>query len=215
MLSLVMYNIYMEIVLPTVKYGDLVILIDDEDEEFVTSQKLYVIFSRKIKNFYVMTGERKYLHRLITNAPFGKVVHHKNHNTLDNRKSNLEITTASENGKESFKAYTDTQKLSKKDVKEILTSKLSQIKLSRKYNVSQCAISKIQTGEWYQNYCPEIIRREKNPLKMVKRFSEQQKRNIKKMIKKGVKMKLISFKYDIPLSILYDVKNGKAWKKIQ
>lgn len=38
-----------------------------------------------------------YLHRFVMNAQKGEYVHHKNHDTFDNRKSNLEITTNSRN----------------------------------------------------------------------------------------------------------------------
>lgn len=40
-------------------------------------------------------GQMRYvrMHRLIMNCPKGMVVHHKNHNTLDNRRCNLEIMT--------------------------------------------------------------------------------------------------------------------------
>lgn len=37
-----------------------------------------------------------YMHRLIMNCPRGLIVHHKNRNTLDNRKSNLIIMTPEE-----------------------------------------------------------------------------------------------------------------------
>lgn len=46
-----------------------------------------------------MEGKSKtfYLHRFVTDAPKGKVVDHMNHNTLDNRKINLNVCTQFEN----------------------------------------------------------------------------------------------------------------------
>ena len=41
--------------------------------------------------------ETRYLHRIIMNCPPGHEVDHINHNTLDNRKSNLNIATISQN----------------------------------------------------------------------------------------------------------------------
>lgn len=43
------------------------------------------------------------MHRLIMDAPKGMVVHHKNHDTLDNRKENLVICTQRQNSKHQFK----------------------------------------------------------------------------------------------------------------
>lgn len=47
---------------------------------------------------YVLRRDRKTsLHRYLTNAPQNKVVDHINHNTLDNRMTNLRICTVAEN----------------------------------------------------------------------------------------------------------------------
>jgi len=44
-------------------------------------------------------GKQCLLHRLILQAKTGEEVHHKNNNPLDNRRNNLELTTASEHQK--------------------------------------------------------------------------------------------------------------------
>lgn len=43
------------------------------------------------------TGRRLAMHRFLMNAPAGSVVHHKNNDGLDNRRSNLEVTTNRQN----------------------------------------------------------------------------------------------------------------------
>jgi len=46
---------------------------------------------------YAMSGDRILLHRLITNAPKGMEVDHKDHCTLNNLDNNLRVCTRSEN----------------------------------------------------------------------------------------------------------------------
>lgn len=74
------------------------VIIDADDYEKLSGHRWFakksahcVYAVRKI-----VSGGREHLirmHRVIVNCPGGFEVHHKNHNTLDNRKSNLEITS--------------------------------------------------------------------------------------------------------------------------
>lgn len=69
-------------------------LIDIEDINLVKNYKWCY------KEGYAMSkpkGKNVLLHRLIMDAPDDKVVDHKNHNTLDNRKGNLRICTTRQN----------------------------------------------------------------------------------------------------------------------
>jgi len=47
--------------------------------------------------WYVKSTTGGYLHRLITNAPTGRKVDHRNHDSLDNRRENLRVVTNKEN----------------------------------------------------------------------------------------------------------------------
>lgn len=200
----------MEIILSTKKFGDVKILIDDEDDFFVTNRKLYVI--KNNNHLYVVNSDRKYLHRLIVGAEKGQVVDHINHNTLDNRKDNLKICTHSENRLNSFKSFTDTQKLSKKQIKQILLSDKSNNELANIYNVSNCLISKIRAGKMYSNYYPEIERRN---IKAGERLPIEKRKEIKeKVLNCSTSIYKLAKELNIAESILYRVKNGKIWQGV-
>ena len=82
-----------------------VALIDDEDFELVSQYTWYAGWDSHTKSYYACTKIKKetgghtllQMHRLIMNAQKGEQVDHINHNTLDNRKSELRICNASEN----------------------------------------------------------------------------------------------------------------------
>jgi hypothetical protein len=202
-------------ILKTKKYGEIDILIDNEDVALASNYKLCVSYAKNTSSFYVMTSDRKYLHRLIMNAQKGQVVDHINHNTLDNRRGNLRLVSHSENALNSLRAYTDTQKLSEKQVGEIIKSELPLRELSKKFGVSNCLISKIKTGEMYSNYCVDIKRQEKK----MGIFGEErpmfEKRAIKREVMDGGRIKIISEKWGIASETLYRIKNNKIWRKVK
>jgi len=86
-----------EIYVQSPKYGHFIVLIDTEDLNLILKYSWCV---HKInKNFYCISTNRQYiqLHRLIMSFPKDKLVDHKNHNCLDNRKENLRICTNKQN----------------------------------------------------------------------------------------------------------------------
>ena len=80
-------------------------IVDDEDYQFLMSFKWHAGYDGNKKTVYAKSckrmGEGKIktfrMHRLITKATPGMVVDHINHDTLDNRKSNLRVVTQKEN----------------------------------------------------------------------------------------------------------------------
>lgn len=82
-----------------------VTLVDDEDYDFLMQWKW---FAKRIPKYPELTFHAMRaqtvprrttvsMHRVITNCPTGLVVDHINHNTLDNRRSNLRVCTNAEN----------------------------------------------------------------------------------------------------------------------
>lgn len=79
-------------------------LIDDEDFERVSAHKWLAAFNKQRCCFIAQRTVRKntkaktiLMHRFIVNPPVDMQVDHKNHNTLDNRKSNLRVCTRTQN----------------------------------------------------------------------------------------------------------------------
>jgi len=79
-------------------------LVDAEDFERVSKYKWTAEWSKDIKSYYAfrssfINGKQKMIrmHRFILNVPKGMYVDHINHNTLDNRKSNLRVCSNKQN----------------------------------------------------------------------------------------------------------------------
>ena len=76
-------------------------LIDDEDYEMVSLFRWHVNSDGYARYTFVNIDGSHYnlmLHRLIANTPHGMYTDHRNHDVLDNRKSNLRICTVKQNG---------------------------------------------------------------------------------------------------------------------
>ena len=77
-----------------------VALIDKEDYDKVKNYGWHVTYNKHTNSFYAQTEINKKgikMHRLILNATEGLNIDHKDHNTLNNRKSNIRICTTSQN----------------------------------------------------------------------------------------------------------------------
>lgn len=81
-----------------------VAVISKQDYRRVNRYKWYAHFSkganRKVGQPYAratINGKKVYLHRFVLEAPEYMHVDHRNHQTLDCRRENLEIVTVSEN----------------------------------------------------------------------------------------------------------------------
>ena len=202
----------MIIELKTNKYGTLQLLLDDEDYKKFKDFKLYASFMQSNKSFYVLTKEKKYLHRLIMNAKRGEIVDHINHNTLDNRKNNLRICSQSENRLNSKRFKEDSQKLTIKDIEYILTSKDSNNALARRFNVSNCLINNIKCGYIYTQYCPDVPRHKAKKVKKMPDFIKKQIKN--KVLDYDGSMCQLAKELNMPSNRLYLIKNGKIWKNV-
>ena len=107
----IFHDDYIEIILTNRKKVFLSCFIDKEDYVKVKDYYWMPHYHAHVKNYYVYCvktiplkdrkdgkkQERIRLHRYIMDCPVGKVIDHINHNTLDNRKSNLKICTNYEN----------------------------------------------------------------------------------------------------------------------
>ncbi len=82
-------------------------VIDKSDAENVAKHR-WVAQPASMGGFYAAThieGKTTYLHRFLLDAPMGMYVDHINHDTLDNRRSNLNLCTNQENNANRDGAY--------------------------------------------------------------------------------------------------------------
>lgn len=78
-------------------------LVDNEDFDVISKYKWYYANGYAQRSQYMGGGRSnkkvivQQMHRLIMGSPDGKMVDHKNHDCLDNRKSNLRVCSRTEN----------------------------------------------------------------------------------------------------------------------
>jgi hypothetical protein len=75
-------------------------LIDRADLPLIASHGWSAHWKRHARTFYAVATiyyQQVSMHRLIMDAPKGKHVDHRNHNGLDNRRSNLRLATPAQN----------------------------------------------------------------------------------------------------------------------
>lgn len=83
-----------------------VAIVDDADYERVSPYNWYAVYNHGTRSFYAVRTIRQgtfrttvIMHRMILGAPKGVPVDHENHDTLDNRRDNLRLTTSQGNNK--------------------------------------------------------------------------------------------------------------------
>lgn len=73
------------------------VLVDEEDWSELSKYAWHI----ETNHGYVVYRDSKkhkyYMHRLVLNSPAGKIIDHRNRNKLDNRKSNLRISSSRRN----------------------------------------------------------------------------------------------------------------------
>lgn len=94
----------MELIINSKKHGRFVVFFDEEDADLILSKKWHIRNKISSRNIYAAAYVRDgkitkniLMHRLIMNPSSQMVVDHKNHNGLDNRRSNLRVCTNRQN----------------------------------------------------------------------------------------------------------------------
>lgn len=131
-----------------------VAIIDAEDFGLVSQYKWQAL--RCPNTVYAVRGGGKVLlHRVLLNAPDGMHVDHKNHDGLDNRKTNLRLCTHSENNRNRQKQTGCSSKfkgVSKRNSRPNLWR--AQIKINKQIHTRSFA-TELEAALWYDEMAME------------------------------------------------------------
>jgi len=135
----------MELKIESVRHGNHIILIDDEDYDKIKGYTWSIALRGRLsKTFYISgykhksgrNAYRPFLHRLIMDCPDGFCVDHINGNALDNRKQNLRICTQQQNSFNSNKQNIKTSSVYKGVTFDKARNKYqAQIKINYKHKI--------------------------------------------------------------------------------
>jgi hypothetical protein len=182
-----------------------------------------ILLGRKNKPGYirvwVSTTKSEQVHRLVANTfipnPLNKpCVNHINAIPSDNRVSNIEWVTYSENtihaldnGLTSLVGHTHRDsKLTKTQVIEIYHSELTPTELSVIYHTTEQNISNIKIGKiWHRVTGAKYIKKD------VKYLSEEM---VLTIFNANMSYKDISQKYGVNIHLIGQIKTGRKWSKI-
>lgn len=164
-----------KIILNSPKYGEKICLIDKEDlNKILEFSTVKLKYERSNNSFYAVFQTWKNnkpsnipLHRFIINAPKNLEVDHINHNTLDNRKSNLRLATKAENAQNKIKAQSNNKtsgirgvswKKDRQKWKAYLSVNRKQIHIGYFDDIKEAEIAIKKARATYHPFSPEALR---------------------------------------------------------
>jgi len=212
--------------------------IDIENGIITTVRNSNGCLRNKDKNSYLhikLNKKAVMVHHIIAICIFGKEsigmqVNHKNGIKTDNRKVNLELVSQKENARHAWDTglfnshINNIRKLTDEDVfnikKDLYYTNKSYKELALEYNVSKRLIENIKNGsdwnhvktEW--DYHLINSNRKEKPKNYLRRLSNEDVLEIRKMIKDKVKTSIILDKFNISRGMFYDIKNYKTYKEL-
>jgi hypothetical protein len=141
-----------------------VAIVDEEDYNNLIKYKWYATLGKS--GYYAKSNRVGYMHRFIVKTPPNMITDHINHNTLDNRKSNLRICTygqnkmnssAKKNGKSKYLGVSVIKNIRKhKQNTKIYIYYLAEISKDCKVIYSKLFKIELDAAKQYDNWAKEV-----------------------------------------------------------